>query len=500
MEKPLVNEAKLGHGWFDPEAGARGEPFRWTSVQWALEDICRDPLRPYLLCVIESNFPVPSERIRVLVDDRPITEWVLVHGRSCYTVAIPVGADTLTFRLSSPLPPELKHNDPRLLGVKIYAIKLATQTEVLEHIPRNESNRRRNHAEFWAGKVELESYPQVLGVDLHAQCNMVPRCVYCAWDETKRMEGPARSAAVGPETLLSYGPFFDNARELTNGSYGEPFVSPRIGGLLDLFTQRGIWLDVTSNGLVFGPDQRAQVLGRRIRLYVTLDAADSKTYACLRTDAFGKVCENIRQLCQSKRDHAGLPEVLLVFMPMKINLGQGVAFVDLAKRLGADHVVIRPLELTTEKPSIDRALQTFDYREQTLPWSVCGRIADEMRARGREIGQSVLSQMSFGIEEETNAARYGAPICSEPWLKMYLLRRGFMPCCYSRQAIAPWGTPPEEVWNSAFMKRLRIDLAAGRINDHCRTCTTCPIVQRRLHLEADQPVYSHSDLVHGRTP
>ena len=364
MEIPLVNEAKLGHGWFDAEVGARGEPFRWTSVQWSLEDICRDLLKPYLLCVIESNFLAPNERIRVLTDDRPITEWELVHGRSCYTVAIPVGVDTLTFRLSSALPPELKCNDPRVLGVKIYAIKLATQTEVLEHIPRNESNRRRNHAEFWAGKADLESYPQALGVDLHAQCNMVPRCVYCAWDETKRMEGPAQNTAVGPDTLLGYGPFFDNARELTNCSYGEAFVSPRIGGLLSLFAERGIWLEITSNGLVFGPDQRAQVLGRRIRLYVTLDAADSKAYACLRTDAFGKVCENIRQLCQSKRDHAGLPEVLLVFMPMKINLDQGVAFVDLAKQLGADHVVIRPLDLTTEKPPLERAGHTFDYREQ----------------------------------------------------------------------------------------------------------------------------------------
>ena len=107
MEILLVNEAKLGHGWFDAEVGARGEPFRWTSVQWALEDICRDLLKPYPLCVIESNFPVPSERIRVLTDDRPITEWVLVHGRSCYTVAIPPGVERLTFRLFSPLPPEV---------------------------------------------------------------------------------------------------------------------------------------------------------------------------------------------------------------------------------------------------------------------------------------------------------------------------------------------------------------------------------------------------------
>lgn len=493
MEIPLPCEAKLGYGWFDPEVGARAEVFRWTAVRWSLGGVCRDPLRPHLLCTIESNFPAPNEGILVLADDRPIAEWGLVHGRGCYAVPVPLGVETLTFHLTSPLPLELKHNDPRALGVKIYAITLATQAEVLEQIPRSESNRRANHAEFWAGRAELESYPQALGVDLHAQCNMVPRCVYCAWDKFKRMEGPAQNTAVGPETLLEYGPFFDNARELTNCSVGGPFVSPRIGGVLDLFAERGILLEISSNGLVFGPGQRAKVLGRKIRLYVSLDAADAKTYARVRTDAFGQVCENIRRLCEAKRDHGGLPEVLLVFMPMKINLGQGVAFVDLAQRLGADHVVIRPLNLTTEKPSIDRALQTFDYREQTLPWSACRRVADQMRARGREIGQSVLNQRSFGTEEEACAAQKGTPICSEPWLKMYVLRRGFIPCCYSEQSIAPWGTPPEAVWNSPFMKQLRIDLAAGRLNDHCRACTTCPIVQRRLHAEAEKTSYARSE-------
>jgi MoaA/NifB/PqqE/SkfB family radical SAM enzyme len=452
-----------------------------------------------LLCTIESNFVVPDERINILAGDRPIGEWVLAPGRGCYAVAIQEAAGALTFRLSSPLPPELKHRDPRALGVKIFSMAFADRDELERHLPPSESNQRLNDAEFWAGKAELESYPRKLGVDLHAQCNIVPRCVYCDWDETKRMEGEAQSAHVGPETLLGYGPFFRNARELTNCSYAEPFLSPRIGGLLELFAERNIWLEITSNGLVFGPVQRAQVLGRPIRLYVTLDAADRQTYAHLRADAFNTVCENVRQLCQAKRDHAGLPEVMLVFMPMKINRGQGVEFVDLAKELGADHVVIRPLELTTEKPPIERALRTFDYREQILPWSEWCRVAERMEERGRIIGQRVVNQMNFGIEEEARAARHGTPICAEPWSSLYLLRRGFMPCCYSKRAIAPWGTPPEQVWNSPFMKQLRTDLAAGRLNDHCRSCTTCPIVQRQLHVEADQHTDMHSDLVHGRT-
>jgi MoaA/NifB/PqqE/SkfB family radical SAM enzyme len=489
----MLDEVKLGQGWFDPEIGEHGQLFRWTTAEWSLEGICRDRARPFLLCMIESNFPGPAERIDVLANERPICEWVLVHGQAGYGVAVPNSAVRLQFRLSSLLPPELKHNDPRPLGVKVFSLKFGTHAELQKHVSASETNRRLNQAEIWAGKEELESYPQKLGVDLHAKCNMIPRCVYCAWDEMKEMEGRAQYVSVGPETFLGYGPFFENARELTNGSFGEPFLSPRIGGLLSLFAKRGIWLEITSNGLLLGPAQRALMLGGQIRLYVSLDAADSKTYARLRTDAFDAVCENVRQLCQVKRDYGGLPEVLLVFMPMKINRDQGVAFVELAQQLGADHVVIRPLELGIETSPVTRAGQRFNYREQILPWSVCGRLAEQMQSRGREIGQSVLNQMDFGIEEETYAGRYGTPICSEPWSSMYPLRRGFMPCSYSRYPIAPWGTPPEHVWNSGFMQQLRRDLAAGRLNDHCRACPTCPIVQRRLNAETDTVIDTGSD-------
>jgi len=44
------------------------------------------------------------------------------------------------------------------------------------------------------------------------------------------------------------------------------------------------------------------------------------------------------------------------------------------------------------------------------------------------------------------------------------------------------------------MKQLRTDLAAGHLNDHCRSCTTCPIVQRRIHAEAEKNSYAASDL------
>jgi MoaA/NifB/PqqE/SkfB family radical SAM enzyme len=467
-----------GTGWFGLEPGPGGQSFHWTSAEWSLGSSRHDADAPYLLCAIESNFPNP-QRIAVFAGERQVAEWILTRGRAWYALAVPEGAEQVTFRLSALLPPDLKDNDPRPLGVKIYSLRRVGAVEVAEKIPTRENNRRLNDAELWTGRAALRSYPQRLGVDLHGKCNIVPRCVYCPWDRAKATEGAAQHAVVATDTFLAYGPFFENAYHLTNCSIGEPLLSPRIGEVLNEFARREMFLEITTNGLVFDACERALVLGRRIRLYVSLDAATSTTYARLRTDAFDAVCDNVRGLCEAKRDHGGLPEVMLVFIPVKMNLGEAVAFVDLAKALGVDHAVIRPLELTFGMPEVERAGVTFRYKDQILPASVQARAVQAMQARGREIGQSVLSQTDFGAEDDERAERNGGPICSEPWTSMYLLRRGFMPCAYSSHAIAPWGTPPEQVWNSPFMQQLRRDLAAGRLNDHCRACRTCPIVQRR---------------------
>jgi hypothetical protein len=170
VEIPLVNEAKLGHGWFDAEVGALGEPFRWTSLQWSLEGVCHDPLRPHLLCTVESNFPSPNERILVLADDRPIAEWELVHGRGCYAVAVPPGVETLTFRLSSPLPPELKHHDPRALGVKIFSVAFADRdsTGIFRLASQSASELRRvmrvdeSIPDYWCGPCASAAWCRVV--------------------------------------------------------------------------------------------------------------------------------------------------------------------------------------------------------------------------------------------------------------------------------------------------------------------------------------------------
>lgn len=71
------------------------------------------------------------------------------------------------------------------------------------------------------------------------------------------------------------------------------------------------------------------------------------------------------------------------------------------------------------------------------------------------------------------------PLCREPWMSFYILRRGIIPCCY--------GFPVDEfisdysrVWNSPKFQEIRSYLAKGKLSPYCLECLSCPIVQREL--------------------
>ncbi len=71
------------------------------------------------------------------------------------------------------------------------------------------------------------------------------------------------------------------------------------------------------------------------------------------------------------------------------------------------------------------------------------------------------------------------PLCREPWMSFYILRRGVIPCCYGfpvDEFITDYG----RVWNSPKFQEIRSYLAKGKLSPYCLQCLSCPIVQREL--------------------
>jgi len=461
-------------------------------------------------------------------------ELELVHGWAQVSVAVPPGASGASLSLSRLMPPEHHPADSRELGIRMRAPRLHAEPGRHAHVDRQHVNAVHNVREMLAGKTDLASTPRSLGIDLYGVCNVKPPCVYCDWDFSKDLEGDNVDVPFTRETLREWGDLFDNAANLVNCSIGEPFMMKNFDELLDAFGEQGKSLEMATNGQILTDKNVQKLLGRRVHLYISLDAATPDTYAKLRNDKFDRILVNLRKLIAAKGGRAGLPNVHMVFMPMRVNVHELPDFVRLCADLGVDRMVLRPLNYN-EATQLDweRAGHHFKYEDELLPWEELVRVSGRAAELCRRYGLELSDQMDFGgamgegfpaeyelgrregaamadehlgpeqmaapaapvpvsaaalaAEEPVALAAPEAPrpslgeerqpLCTEPWKSLYILRRGVLPCCYGSSPIAGM-SEYRETWNGPLLQDIRRDLAAGRFHEYCLSAEACPIVRK----------------------
>ena len=306
-----------------------------------------------------------------------------------------------------------------------------------------------------------------------------------------------------------------------------------IDDLLDAFGDTGKVLEMTTNGQILTERNIQKLLGRPIDLYVSLDAATPVTYARLRNDTFEKILRNLRRLIEAKGGPGKLPRIHLVFMPMRCNVHELDAFVQLCADLRVDRMVLRPLNYSPSSAlATDRAGYHYDYQQELLPFDELVTVSARAARLARKLGVDLSDQMDFGgamremfeeayeapADPEAEAPPVAAPsplpvaaavatepspaaviapaadlpaaspalpslgderlpACSEPWKSLYILRRGVMPCCYGGEPLAPMDSY-RETWNSPEMQAIRSSLLEGRFHDYCLRSSACPIVRK----------------------
>jgi sulfatase maturation enzyme AslB (radical SAM superfamily) len=450
----------------------------------------------------------------------------LVHGWGQLSLAIPAGADHAVLEVNKPFPRAYYPGDPRTLAVRLSRPLLHSDPRRHGHIREQHENAVLNLAETLDGRSELRSFPRLLGIDICGVCNVKPPCVYCEWDHAKALEGDNVDAPFSRGTLRELGEFYERPSMLVNCSIGEPFMTKDFDGILDEVDDWGKVLELTTNGQILTDRNIQKIVGRNIHLYISLDAATASTYARLRNDRFDRILENLRRLVAAKGGKGGLPLVYLVFMPMRANVHEVKAFVDLCAETGVDRLVLRPLNYLDDIDlDWERNGYRFRYRDELLPFPellrVSALVADLCAMRDvnfsdqMDLGGSMreLFPDSFRRETPTGdgggegqtvpvsgapASRAAAaaslapaagepslpslggghlPICQEPWRSLYILRRGVFPCSYGEPITPMRGY--RGAWNSQQMKAIRAELAAGRFHEYCLNATACPIVRKK---------------------
>ena len=293
------------------------ERFRWMGQRGRIEFAPRAE-SGFAEFRVWSGFHDLRQRLTVETGGAPET-FELPHGWWTVSVPMPAGRGAMTLRADRQLPRPARPGDGRQLAVRVAAPRAHGDAARHRTVAGQLRNAVLNTREALEGRAELASTPTNLGIDMHGACNVKPPCVYCDWDYAKAQEQDNVDAPFNLDTLGDYGPFFENAESLVNCSIGEPFMMKDFDALLDRFADGNKAVEITTNGQILTDRNVARLVGRRIELYVSLDAATAGTYARLRNDTFDRILGNLRRLVAVKGGRGGLPRLHLVFMPMQVN-------------------------------------------------------------------------------------------------------------------------------------------------------------------------------------
>lgn len=435
-----------------------------------------------------SNFKDLTQELEITYKNNSLFKGKLLPQWQILTFELNIEKEKieLEFETNKIFPKIYYPKDERTLSIRISNIILHNNEKKYLSVKGSYENSIKNVQEMFEGKTFLSSFPQNLGIDLYEKCNIKPPCVYCLWDESKIMEGSFEDIKVDNETLVSYGDFYVKARKLTNCSIGEPFLNPSFEKIIDLIERDEKILEISTNGNSFSERILNIIKGKKLIIYVSIDASTEETYEKLRNNQFKNVYENLKKLRDIKKNL--WPKIYLVFMPMRVNLKDKEGFFALGQEIEADCIILRPLNFIKEKRKpIKRGGYEFIYNKEILSLKENIKVWDEALNLSEKYKIPAINQLFFGIEEKksdnievpdgANLSSMPNPICKEPWENYYILRRGVIPCCYGSIPIGKMDQF-KDCWNSKEIIEIRKYLKEGKLSPYCLKSTYCPIVMR----------------------
>ncbi len=379
-------------------------PFTWIGRE-ASAYLARATLRGcrHAIFYACTEFANLTQTLSLSLNGHRLAEIPLLYKWNAYSIPLPPDPPSegepieLTFSVNKLFPAKYHPEDRRDLGIRISRLEFSNDDDLHRDMVFFLDNAVKNYREMREGKIVLGSYPTNLGVDIYSKCNIQPHCVYCLWDQMKVMEGEWADVVVDEKTLRGYGPFFLSARTLVNCSFGEPLLHPRLGEILDLYERGRKFVEISTNGQAFTRRTIQALAGKRVTLYISLDAASRETYAKIRNDRWDEILPNLLRLNQERKTKGNLPKIFMVFMPMKVNRHELEDYFRLCRRIEADSLVLRPL-LYLWNPQIreERGGYLFDYKKELLSRDELEEIVRRCDALSEKYGVPVANQLEFG--------------------------------------------------------------------------------------------------------
>ena len=472
-----ISGVEFGQGVYHSEKDIEGV-FYWTQRDFQIV-LQSQAVYYYLLC----NYLGDGGTLSCLLSD----------GHSVKLAKLRKGWQEITFEIPNSLMAMRKHRfivepaiqvtgDPREFGICIRRLRIFASIEEFQKIARRIANSELNRIELHTGQTYLRSTPPRLRIDMEVRCNMEPKCVYCSWDYTKELEaGNIARMPFSKSFFDDLGEYYEHAVEIVNCSHGEVLLSPYFAGVVNRLDKDGKHFEFTTNGILLNETMRSLILGKDIFIYISLDAATPECFSRYRNDQFELIVENIRRLCRAKRNNAtDFPKVFLSYILMRSNVSTVENFLDLADELGVDAVVFKTLDDYDNTHGIPQRRNgfEFDYHRERLSRTELQAEKESIVMMGNK--RHARQFFTFATEDKQFWS------CEELWQSVYIMERGFVPCCISRRpAVFNVGGESlsrkqqiEVAVNSKEFQAMRADFASGSVPQYCFDID-CPHIRGR---------------------
>jgi MoaA/NifB/PqqE/SkfB family radical SAM enzyme len=263
-------------------------------------------------------------------------------------------------------------------------------------------------------------------------------------------------------------------------SGGEPLLNPQWAAMAETLQGAGlkVWLLTSGLALAKHAGRAAEIVDS---ITVSLDGTDSETYAAIRgLDAFDKVCEGIRAAADQ-----GVAPVIRVTL-QRGNFKQLPAFVDLAKRLGAQRISFLAVDVANPHAfgRTDDFVSDLALRPEELP-ALDAILTAMQRTHVEDFRSGFIAESPQKLRRilQYFAAVQGAgaypPVrCNAPEFSAVIGATGRVQPCFfiqgpSAASLAADGTAEEQdfdqVLNRGDMSDLRDSIRAGA-RAECKTC------------------------------
>ena len=299
--------------------------------------------------------------------------------------------------------------------------------------------------------------PRHVVIDLTNRCNT--NCIVC-WTYSpllSKENKPEKSWFKEEIPMERYEELIEDLASLgierirfTGG--GEPFLYRGIERAIQLVKQRGIWLAITTNGILLHKNHEILVQNQVDEIAVSLWAASDKTYRILHPKAkegdFYQILESIRKL---KRDSPHT-EVHLLNVISKENVHEISKMGDLGRNLGAKAVYF-----TLVDPMDDTRQMMLNEEQRKEAREEIRRIRSRFYNQNSEVHWDNLGGFEARLEDVQDSSEYDRKAidelpCYMGWHFARITANGQVsPCC--RGVDYPMGYLAEDsfkkIWSSS---------------------------------------------------